>query len=56
MLLKVIICGVALSSLWLWIFSLVKKELNSSMLKWWLKVIVPQGIVIIYALMLIGIL
>lgn len=56
MLLKVIICGVALSSLWLWIFALIRKELKPSMLKLWLKIVVPQGILIAYALVLIGVL
>lgn len=56
MLLKTIVCGVALASIWLWAFSLVRKEYGMSMLRWWIKVIVPQGMVIAYALILIGLL
>jgi hypothetical protein len=55
MLLKILVCGVALASLWFWIFTLIRKELTASMLKWWLRVIVPQGIMIIFALVLMGI-
>jgi hypothetical protein len=54
MLLKILVCGIALSSLWFWAFTLVRKEVSKSMLKWWLKVIVLQGVVIAFALALIG--
>ncbi len=54
--LKVLVYGVALSSIWFWLFILSSKEFRIGMLKLWLKVIVPQGILIAFALTLMGIL
>lgn len=56
MLIKVLVLGLALSSIWFWVFAILRKEISSSMLKWWLKIIVPQGMIITYATLLLGLL
>lgn len=56
MILNILIYGLALASVWFWLYSLLKKELNQSMLKSWIKIIVPQGILIVFALMTLGVL
>jgi hypothetical protein len=54
---SVIVQGVALSSIWFWLYALIKKDERSMRtLFWWAKVIVPQGIVIAFALRQTGIL
>ena len=54
---NVIVQGVALASVWFWVYSLLKSdEKNMRVLAWWAKVIIPQGIIIALALNLIGVL
>lgn len=51
----IVVQGVALASIWFWVYSLFKCEERSiKTLVWWIKVIVPQGVVIALALNLIG--
>ena len=50
--LNTIIVGLGLASAWFWIFVLVSKKFKREDLKWWLYVIVPQGILIAFALRL----
>jgi hypothetical protein len=53
----IIIQGAALSSIWFWINSLFYKDRQTMRaLIWWAKVIIPQGIIIAFALNSIGIL
>ena len=54
---EIIVQGIALSAIWFWVYALIKKEERSiRTLFWWVKVIVPQGIIIALALHQIGIL
>lgn len=54
---EIITQGVAISVIWFWIYALIKKdEKNIRTLFWWAKVIVPQGIIIAFALRQLGIL
>lgn len=55
MMLKIVVYGVAMASIWFWLYSLIRKEISMSMLKTWIKIIVPQGIVIALALILLGV-
>lgn len=56
MTLNTLIYGIALASVWFWIYSLLNRKLNQSMLKPWIKIIVPQGILVAFALEILGIL
>jgi len=51
-----VIYGVALASLWYWLYLIVRKDFSSQTLKRWVAVIVPQGVVVAIALVLLGIL
>jgi len=51
---KTLIIGVAMSSVWFWIFALLR-GFNTAIFKWWLKIIVPQGIIIAFALLFLGV-
>jgi hypothetical protein len=54
---EIITQGVAIAAIWFWVYALIKKDERSMRtLFWWAKVIVPQGIVISFALRQIGIL
>jgi hypothetical protein len=50
------IYGAALAALWYWVYLIVRKDFSSKALKRWITVIVPQGILIAAALMLLGVL
>lgn len=50
--LNILITGIALASVWYWIYSLIR-GVRKSDLQWWLKIIVPQGILISFAAQLI---
>lgn len=51
----ILIVGLALASVWFWIYSLIKQRLTNNDLRMWLKIIVPQGILISYGLYQLGI-
>jgi hypothetical protein len=48
--LQVVITGVALASLWFWICVALRVFDPRDRFWWWLRVIVPQGIIIAWAL------
>lgn len=52
---RVVITGVAISSIWFWLFTLFTKSCEQKIFKIWLKIIVPQGITIAWALFLAGV-
>jgi len=53
---KIIIIGLGMASAWYWCYSLITRKLNSDDLKKWLSIIIPQGILIAFALYLGGLL
>ena len=53
---KTLITGLSLACVWFWCFLLISKKFKRDDLKWWFSVIVPQGILIAFALRLEGIL
>jgi hypothetical protein len=53
---RVIITGIAISSVWFWLFTLYSKACDKQTFKIWAKIIVPQGVIISWAMFLKGIL
>ena len=51
-----VVYGAALAALWYWFYLIVRRDFSSKALKQWITVIVPQGILIAVALMLLGVL
>ena len=51
---RVIVIGTAISVVFLWISIFLRVFDPRDKFKWWIKVIVPQGIVVAWALYLLG--
>lgn len=52
---RVIVTGMAISSVWFWLFTLFTRSCDQKVFKLWLKIVIPQGILISWALFLAGI-
>ena len=53
---RIVVTGTAISSVWFWLFTLYAKSCEQKVFKLWLRIVVPQGILIAWAMFFAGIL